>query len=218
MKINEVYLKGQEQAKGYNNPNKIIIHHPEFYGPIEKLNDIMISMGFYMIGYNYYIRKDGSIWNGRPDWATSGNCYGQNNCSLGVCFEGNYDVDKEMPEEQFSAGVELIRYLMGKYSISEVDGHKKYANTACPGKNFPLENMLAAIKKEKKYYVVTDYLKQDANGYINTEPILPLFQNIRFYLRNNANGVWIETQYLDYSKCLELKQALGSLFYNIKED
>lgn len=107
MKINEVYLKGQEQAKGYNNPNRIIIHHSEFYGSIEGLNDIMRSMDFYMRGYNYYIRKDGSIWNGRPDWATSGNCYGQNNCSLGVCFEGNNDVDAEMLRAQFDAGWSL---------------------------------------------------------------------------------------------------------------
>lgn len=69
-----------------------------------------------------------------------------------------------------------------------------------------------------KYYVVTDYLKKDANGYINTEPILPLFQGIRFYLKRNEKGIWIETQYLDYNKCLELKNKLGSLFWSIKED
>lgn len=107
---------------------------------------------------------------------------------------------------------------MNKYLISEVDRHKKYVNTACLGKNFPLEKMLAAIKKEKKYYVVTNYLRKDANGYINMELLLPLFQNVRFYLKYNANGIWIETQYLEYNKCLELKEALGSLFWSIKKD
>ncbi|MBB6696237.1 peptidoglycan recognition protein family protein [Clostridium algidicarnis] len=142
MKINEVYLKGQEEAAGSNNPNKIIIHHPEWYGDIVGLNNIMRNMGYYMIGYNYYVRKDGSVWKGRPDWATGANCYGQNTQSIGVCFEGNFEKDKEMPKEQFNSGVELIQYLKNKYGISEVGGHKKYYNTACPGKNFPLNDLI----------------------------------------------------------------------------
>lgn len=100
MKINEVYLKGQDQVSGWNDPNKIIIHHPEFYGSIEALNNIMKEIGYAMVGYNYYVRKDGAVWKGRLDNVTSANCYGQNNHSLGVCFEGNYDKDKEMPEVQ----------------------------------------------------------------------------------------------------------------------
>lgn len=145
MKINEVYLKGQDKVTGWNNPNKIIIHHPEYYGSVQGLNDVMRNMDFTMIGYNYYVRKDGSVWKGRPDNVTSGNCYGQNNCSLGVCFEGNYDKDKEMPQAQFNAGVDLIKHLKSKYGIKEVNGHKKYYNTACPGKYFPLDRMLKAI-------------------------------------------------------------------------
>lgn len=145
MNINKVYLQGQESVSGWNKPNKIIIHHPEFYGSVQALNNLMRNMGFTMIGYNYYIRKDGSVWKGRPDNVTSGNCYGQNNQSLGVCFEGNYDKDTTMPQEQFNAGVELIKYLKDKYGISEVNGHKKYYNTACPGRYFPLSKMLNAI-------------------------------------------------------------------------
>ncbi|WP_052297415.1 hypothetical protein [Clostridium perfringens] len=62
MDIKKVYLKGQEEAKGWNKPDKIIIHHPEYNGSIEGLNDIMRSMGFYMIGYNFYVRKDGTVY------------------------------------------------------------------------------------------------------------------------------------------------------------
>ncbi|MBM7835698.1 peptidoglycan recognition protein family protein [Clostridium sardiniense] len=146
MKINTVYLKGQDQVTGWNKPNKIIIHHPEYYGSVQALNDVMRNMRFTMIGYNYYVRKDGSVWKGRPDNVTSGNCYGQNTQSLGVCFEGNYDKDSSMPDAQFNSGVELIRYLKSKYGINEVNGHKHYYNTACPGRNFPLGRMLNAIK------------------------------------------------------------------------
>ncbi|WP_051372995.1 N-acetylmuramoyl-L-alanine amidase [Clostridium sp. Ade.TY] len=146
MKINKVYLRGQDDVTGWNEPNKIIIHHPEYYGSVQGLNDVMRNMGFTMIGYNYYVRKDGSVWQGRPVNVTSGNCYGQNHSSIGVCFEGNYDKDTSMPEAQFNAGVELIKYLKSKYGISEVNGHKHYYNTDCPGNNFPLSRMLSAVK------------------------------------------------------------------------
>lgn len=145
MNISKVYLPGQDQVGGWNDPNKIIIHHPEYYGSVQGLNNLMRNMGFTMIGYNYYVRKDGSVWKGRPDNVTSGNCYGQNNHSIGVCFEGNYDKDTSMPDAQFNAGVELIKYLKSKYGISEVNGHKHYYNTACPGRYFPLDKMLRAI-------------------------------------------------------------------------
>ncbi len=124
MKINKVYLRRQDDVTGWNEPNKIIIHHPEYYGSVQGLNDVMRNMGFTMIGYNYYVRKDGSVWKGRPVNVTSGNCYGKNHSSIGVCFQGNYDKDTSMPEAQFNAGVELIKYLKSKYGISEVNGHK----------------------------------------------------------------------------------------------
>ncbi|EDS78167.1 bacterial SH3 domain family [Clostridium botulinum C str. Eklund] len=146
MKINKVYLKGQEKTGGWNNPNKIIIHHPEFYGTVQSLNDVMRNMGFSMIGYNYYVRKDGSVWQGRPVSATGANCYNQNHSSIGVCFEGNYDNDKTMPDAQFKSGVELIQYLNNIYGITEVNGHKYYRNTDCPGRHFPLQKMLDAVK------------------------------------------------------------------------
>lgn len=154
MKINKVYLQGQDQVTGWNDPDKIIIHHPEFNGSVEALNDVMRNMGFTMIGYNFYIRKDGSVWQGRPVSVTSGNCYGQNNHSIGICFEGNYDKDAFMPEAQFAAGVELIKYLEDKYNINEVNGHRHYYDTACPGKYFPLDRMLKAIGVAKAPSVV----------------------------------------------------------------
>lgn len=74
---------------------------------------------------------------------------------------------------------------------------------------------------EKKGYVVTNYLP---NGYkgnrsfegIDLEYVLSYFSGVRCYVRANSKGVWIETQMLPMSKCLELKDKLGSWFYSIK--
>ncbi|NFE74988.1 glycoside hydrolase [Clostridium botulinum] len=70
-------------------------------------------------------------------------------------------------------------------------------------------------------YVVTNYLP---NGYrgndefngIDLEYVLSYFKDIRCYVRGNNKGIWIETQILQMSKCLELKEILGSWFYEIK--
>ncbi len=163
MQINKVYLEGQNQVGGWNDPNKIIIHHPEFYGSVQSLNNLMRNMNFTMIGYNYYVRKDGSVWQGRPVGVTSGNCYGQNHHSIGVCFEGNYDKDTSMPEAQFNAGVELIKYLKSKHGISEVNGHKHYYNTDCPGRYFPLSRMLGAIAGGSAVHVTESNNRSNAS-------------------------------------------------------
>lgn len=70
-------------------------------------------------------------------------------------------------------------------------------------------------------YVVTNYLP---NGYygdesfigIDLEYVLSYFKDIRCYAKGDSKGVWLETQVLPYSKCLELKEVLGAWFYDIK--
>lgn len=77
------------------------------------------------------------------------------------------------------------------------------------------------VTSEEQGYVVTDYLP---NGYkgnrsfegVDLDYVLSFFEGIRCYVRGNSNGVWIETQMLPMSKCLELKSQLGSWFYSIE--
>ncbi len=72
-----------------------------------------------------------------------------------------------------------------------------------------------------KGYIVTGYLP---NGYrgnnefegIDLEYVLSYFEGVRCYIRSNNKGIWIETEYLDVSKCNELKKVLGSWFYEIR--
>lgn len=144
MNINKTNLRRNGNLQYGNYPTKIILHHPEFNGTVEQLNEVMINDGFSMIGYNYYIRKDGTVWEGRPVDAIGANCYGQNASSIGLSFEGNFMTDV-MSDAQFNTGVELCKYLMQQYkNIKEIGPHKKYYNTDCPGKNFPIDKMIIA--------------------------------------------------------------------------
>lgn len=59
-----------------------------------------------------------------------------NDVSLGICFEGNFEVE-EMGEAQKNAGLSLCRELLDKYPEAQIFYHKDFNNTACPGKSFP---------------------------------------------------------------------------------
>lgn len=144
MQIQKANLRMNGTPSINNHPNKIIIHHPVYNGSVVALNELMISMGYCMIGYNYYVRKDGSVWEGRPVKYEGGNCLGQNRQSIGVCCEGDFD-HETMGAKQLNALVELCQYLKKQYGISEVGPHMKYSSTDCPGKYFPINEALARI-------------------------------------------------------------------------
>lgn len=68
----------------------------------------------------------------------------------------------------------------------------------------------------KEYYVVTNYLPKDKDGYLDISYALSFFNGIKCYLKSDSKGIWIETQYLSINQCNELKEVLGSWFYAIR--
>ncbi|MCI1478136.1 MAG: N-acetylmuramoyl-L-alanine amidase [Clostridium beijerinckii] len=78
--------------------------------------------------------------------------------------------------------------------------------------------MDGADNTKRTGYVVTGYLPGAYEGYdgVNINYVLSHFKDVKCYVRGNEKGVWIETQNLPMGKCLELKETLGSWFYDIK--
>lgn len=71
----------------------------------------------------------------------------------------------------------------------------------------------------KKYYVVTEYLPIAYSGYngVDIKYIIDkYFSSIKTYVRWNAKGIWLETQYLTLEQCNNLKSSLGDLYYSIE--
>ncbi|WP_252229671.1 MULTISPECIES: peptidoglycan recognition family protein [unclassified Clostridium] len=210
----------------YNNkPNTLIVHHIEAEGvnwTVETIHNMHKNEnGWAGIGYHYYIKFDGSIYKGRPDNALGAHCQGANTNTLGITFEGNYDKRTEMPTAQFNAWCELKDYLNDRYGNMPVYGHREKGSSECPGKYFPLADVKTAKVTKDKGYVITDYLPDGYRGNnefegVDLEYVLSYFKGIRCYIKSNSKGVWIETQVLQMSKCLELKKTLGSWFYAIK--
>ncbi|MDM8130090.1 peptidoglycan recognition protein family protein [Clostridium butyricum] len=208
-----------------NVPQSLIVHHIEAEGvnwTVQMIHNMHRNEnGWAAIGYHYYVRLDGSIYRGRPDNAIGAHCQGSNTNTLGIAFEGNYDKRTEMPDAQYNAWCELKAYLINKYGSIPVYGHKEKGSSECPGAYFPLDKVkLGKASETTKYYVVSDYLPGAYSNYdgVDINYVLSYFTSIKCYVRGNSKGIWIETEYLSKQKCEELKNVLGSWFYEIKEE
>lgn len=104
-----------------------------------------IGNGWAGIGYHYLVRKDGTIYRGRPEDTVGAHAYGANSHSIGICFEGNYEVEQSMSSAQLAAGQALVADIKRRWSITKVIGHKDVAGstTDCPGKYFPFAEMIS---------------------------------------------------------------------------
>lgn len=122
---------------------RIILHHAEASNcTVQDIHRWHLNNGWAGIGYHFFVRKDGTIYRGRPENKLGAHTSNHNTGSLGICFEGSYNKET-MPSEQLRAGQELITYLCDKYSLlkANVYKHKDFNSTDCPGANFPFENI-----------------------------------------------------------------------------
>lgn len=121
----------------------IALHHAEAVScTAQDVHRWHIANGWTGIGYHFFVRKDGSVYRGRPLDVLGAHVQGMNSCSIGICAEGDYhNKDKTMPEAQKTAIRELIGYLKGIYPNSEVVGHREIGDSNCPGRYYPLDEM-----------------------------------------------------------------------------
>jgi hypothetical protein len=93
------------------------------------LQQIAFDRGFSDISYCYIIFKSGRVYEGRGKHVGA-HTLGHNE-DLGVCFAGNYEIDKLTEEQE-----EALANLRKKLGISGLTkAHCSVYSTACPGKN-----------------------------------------------------------------------------------
>ncbi|MDF2884257.1 MAG: N-acetylmuramyl-L-alanine amidase, negative regulator of AmpC, AmpD, partial [Clostridiaceae bacterium] len=128
-----------------NRPDTIVLHNADAVKcTIQDIHAWHLANGWAGCGYHYLVRKDGSIYTGRPENAIGAHCPGENDHSIGICAEGKYMVE-QMPQVQKQAIIELSTYIKKKYGINKVGGHKEFYSTDCPGTNYPLVEIKNAI-------------------------------------------------------------------------
>ena len=153
MNIHDANLKRNGNWSYRSSTSEIILHHAEASrASVEDVNSWHIERGWAGIGYHYYVRKDGTIWRGRPERAVGAHAVGHNDKSIGICCEGAY-MTETMPAAQLSALKGLICDIMSRYGNLELLRHKDVNSTDCPGVNFPW----AEVQK----YAQSDAKKED---------------------------------------------------------
>ena len=138
----------REDFKEINNPKYLVYHHTDSNNVSAKdIHKTHIEKGWGGIGYHFYIRKDGTIYRGRPEEVIGAHVYGKNRDTLGICLEGNFE--KEEPSnEQIDSLVKLSADMIMKYNIEDLMGHRDLYNTLCPGKEFDLDEIKNMVSDE----------------------------------------------------------------------
>lgn len=109
----------------------LILHHAAATGvSAETIHRWHLNNGWAGIAYHYYVRKDGSVYRGRPEAWSGGHTTNWNYCSIGICFEGNFE-NEAMPEAQRRAGTALVADIRRRYPSITVGKHSQYQATAC---------------------------------------------------------------------------------------
>lgn len=155
-------------APGYMTPRSLadvtdlIFHHSDgspTQTPLE-IDAEHRAEGWSMIGYNFVIAGDGTVYEGRPLDVVPSAAYGRNAQSIDVCLLGDFQPGTQGYAEpsvaQVNAAGELSVYVHQRYpQIVRTIGHRDVAtmfypndpgdySTACPGDTF--EAMLAGIR------------------------------------------------------------------------
>ncbi len=112
--------------------NLIVIHcsatrEDRDYTP-EQLTRDHLSRGFNSAGYNFYIRKDGTVIHMRPLELIPAHVTGFNRNSIGICYEGGLDCASNPSDtrtsKQKEAIIELLIKLVVQFPDSEICGHR----------------------------------------------------------------------------------------------
>ena len=127
----------------------LVLHHAAATrATADSIHSYHKSKGWAGIAYHYFIAKDGTITRGRPENMIGAHTTNWNYCSIGICFEGNFE-SETMPPAQIEAGRALIEDIKARYPNIVVARHSELGQTACPGQNFPFMQMVSGAESAR---------------------------------------------------------------------
>lgn len=151
----------------------IVLHHAAGYGSVYAVHNYhRDSKGWKGIAYNFYIGKEGTIYEGRGFEYIGGHTTSYNNNSIGICLEG--DFSKSAPSEaQIKSCKELLKECKKRYPDARIVKHSDLNLTECPGRYFPFEEVLKYNENEPpvwakeacEWCINNGLIKGDVNGY-----------------------------------------------------
>jgi len=140
-------------------PSYIIIHTAgaKIAASIEDVNRWHKKRGFrrkgthdlQYIGYQYYIRRDGTVQRGRDETEVGAQCkdMGMNRKSIGICFEGHGDFEEFTKAQRKSLNL-LYQQIDARWGIpvENVLGHRETgAKKTCPGTKVDMHELRSSL-------------------------------------------------------------------------
>ena len=166
MKIIETNWKWNGTLSMRSSTTHIVLHHAAAKTCTAAQVDAWHkNNGWSGIGYHYFVRKNGEIYRGRPEYATGAHVSGNNSYTIGICAEGDYSIETSMPTAQKAAIIELIKDIKTRYPNTKVVGHKEIGSSDCPGKYYPLEYFKYYNYNRKEETTVAKTLKDISGHY-----------------------------------------------------
>ena len=96
------------------------------------------ARGFFEIGYNYFIKRDGTMETGRDVDQVGAHAKGYNHNSVGIAMAGGVSekdikiAENNFTKEQFQTLDELLQMLVEKYPSAHIIGHNQISTKDCP--------------------------------------------------------------------------------------
>ena len=201
MKVIEANLPRNGNFTRRSKTDEVILHHAEASSAtVWDINQWHLDNGWVGIGYHYYIRKDGSIYRGRPEWAVGAHATGHNDRSIGICCEGAY-MTETMPAAQLASLKALLRDIMGRYGTLALKRHRDVNSTSCPGDNFPwaeaqrymIEEDEEVVEKKTiaidgKHYTC-DAIMKDGYNYVQLADLAQAGYGITYDAKTQVPGI-----------------------------
>lgn len=149
MNIINVSYKWAKTLGKRTETNILVLHHAKAkVCSVEDIHQWHLENGWAGFAYHALVRKDGSVYAGRPFDCVGAHVEGHNYDSIGICFEGDFE-EEFMEEKQIQSGVDLIKYIRTQYGNIPVVGHRDVGKSSCPGKLFPMEEIQKRIEVSK---------------------------------------------------------------------
>lgn len=186
MEIIDTELKFNSNYSPMKTIEGIALHHSgvKVLQSVETIHNYHKNKGWAGIGYHFYVRKDGSVYRGRPENMAGAHCPGVNSISLGICAEGDFE-QEIMNDVQKNAIVELIKDIKSRYNIKWIKGHREILSTDCPGANYPLQGIIDLVNNNEINNNNATQTSEDKNTGIYNDGKINCVYDIQEWLKNH---------------------------------
>lgn len=167
-----------------NRITHLCIHHSATAGtiPLENVAKYHVEdRGWAGIGYHFYIKPDGTIYQTNRLETVSFHVSQNNDYSVGVCVSGDFTYAPP-PDKQVDAAASLVAWLMQELSVPDqnVLGHKEFPNndTSCPGETW--------LKKQSWKNTLADRVRVVRNGHVGDGQARRIGHYVLFWQKPDA--------------------------------